>query len=449
MAGDERQGGTRRRMAFLPTAAVPIGLANGVAAVASVGTIILLTRLLTAEGFGYYAMVMALAMIVHNAGYFAIQSTLIRFHARARDAEAERRLATGIRIAFLIASVAVTILWALAVSWLGAAGLTGGLAVAGLVLLLLRGWLSLVQAWNRAMGRYWTFFALEALQSFGGLVLAVVALRLVPAQPAGAVWAAAAAAALAAACAPCLLLIPPHMRGVGRLLRELAAYGAPLAVVFLAGAALAVSDRLIIAVYAGPAAAGAYAVAFAIADRLMNLLLLPVPVSTKPALFAAWEERGQSAARPLLDRSARWLIAIGFPTATLLIFAPEPIARSLAGGGLAQDTARMIPWLAAGSLLSCLLSLHFTLAFQLSRKTVGMIPVVGIPALLNLVANLILVPSYGMIAAGWTTVGGYALAVLLAIVLGRRAVAVPFPIRSATLGLIGSGVLAAVLRFAT
>lgn len=446
MAGEEAEREERRRLAWLPDAAMPVALANIAVAAATLAAVVLLTRLLTAEGYGLYASVLGLVTIVQNAGFLAIQSSVLRFHARATDAGAKRRLATAVRIGFLAATLAAALVWALAVRWLGAAGVTPGLALAGLALLVLRGWLNVVQAWNRATGRNWAFFALEALQSFGALALAVLALALRPGEPAAVIWGAAAATAFACACAPALLLTPFRHRGAGALLRELAAYGAPLALVALAVAALAVSDRLIVAVHSGPAAAGTYAVAFAIADRTMNLLLQPVPTATKPALFEAWERGGAEAARPLLERSGRWLIAIGFPLAAVLAAAPEPVAELIAGGGLAMDAARVIPWLAAGSLLSCLLSLHFVLAFQLGRKTGRLLVAIAIPAALNIAANLVLVPRYGMIAAGWTTVGGYALAVALAVLIGRREMAIPVPLRTTAIAATGSALLFLAVR---
>ena len=56
-----------------------------------------------------------------------------------------------------------------------------------------------------------------------------------------------------------------------------------------------------------------------------------------------------------------------------------------------------------------------------------MLLVVGPPALLNVVANLLLLPVFGMRAAAWTTVGCYLIALLLAVAIGRRQIRVPFP----------------------
>jgi O-antigen/teichoic acid export membrane protein len=431
-----------------PTGAAPYAMAIAAGAAASVCSVIVLTRMLAAEGYGLYAAVLGLVTIVQNAGYLALQTSILRFHARADGAEARHRLATAVRIAFLVATVIVAAAWSVAVSWLGDAGVTAQLALAGLALLVTRGWLNLVQAWNRAEGRRWTFFLLEAVQSFGALLLAIAALELAPGAPEAAVWAAAAAGALAAALAPALLLAPVRTKETAHLLRELIAYGAPLTLVFFAGAALAVSDRLIVAVHLGAAAAAAYAVAFAVADRAINLVVLPVPLANKPVLFAAWERGGDAAARPVLERTAHWLIVLGFPAATILVAAPEPVAYLLAGGGLAGEAARMIPWLAIGALLSAFLTHNFSIAFQLTRRTHWMLVAVGVPATLNVAANLILVPRYGIAAAGWTTVGCYALAVALAVVLGRRHVRIPFPPRTAAVTLLACAALAALLRTA-
>lgn len=426
MRGVQAIVGAERRL--LGLVAGPYALANIGSAVASVVAVIVLTRLLAAQGYGHYAAVTGLVMIAQNAAFLPLQTAIIRFHARAADDAAIIRLASAVRLAFAVLTALTATLWWLAITWIDSAGVTGELALAGLAMLLLRGWLSFVQAWNRATFRPWTFLMLELLQSFGALVLAISVLQFLPNHPANVLWAGAAATALAAACCPKLAGLPFKFRGVTPLLGELLIYCAPLAVAFLASAILAVSDRLIIAAQLGAAAAGSYAVAFAIADRAMNLVLLPVPQASKPVLFAAWEAGGVVAARPVMLRSARWLIIAGLIMTTFLVIAANPLARLLAGPELAPAAAAMVPWLAVGSYLAGLHTHYFSLAFQLSTRTSRLIPVIVIPAVLNVAANLLLIPRFGIVAAGWTTVGGYGLALALAIALGRRHVVLPFPV---------------------
>jgi O-antigen/teichoic acid export membrane protein len=372
-----------------------------------------------------------LVVLGHSAFFFWLQTGIIRFHMRAGSGDGERRLATLIKAAFLGSSLLLLLLLlpvAMAARpWLAAAGLDGTLCVAGFFLLLLRGWLSLAQAWNRARGLAWRFAGLELVNGVGAILLALLALHFSPGDPVMAIAGAAGAGLLAIFLSPGPLTVRMETRELGPLLREVAAYGAPLSLVFLAGSLLAMSDRLLVAYLVGPAAAGIYGVAFAIADRAINLVMLPIPLAAKPLVFLAFERDGEAAARRLLENSAAGLMALGFPAAVVLMITPQPITALLVGGGMADPAAEIVPWLALGSLMSAFVSLHFSLAFQLSRRTIWMLAVVGPPALLNVVANLLLLPVFGMKAAAWTTVGCYLIALFLAVALGRRQMRVPFP----------------------
>jgi O-antigen/teichoic acid export membrane protein len=418
------------------TAALPVGVlagafpfaaANLMTALTSIAGIMLLTRLLDPAGYGRYAAILALVVLAHGALFSWLQSGIVRFHTRADGEADEARLATLIRFAFVASGLLLVLAAMVARPWLALAGLSGQLGLAGLLLAVLRGWLSLAQAWNRALGLSWRFARVEMVSSAGGLVLATLGLLALPGHPAVAVAGMAAGSAIAILMSPEPLRIRRETRSLEPLLREMLSYGIPLSLVFLAGSLLAMSDRLLITYLVGPVTVGVYSVAFAIADRAINLVMLPVPVAAKPLVFAAYERGGEAEAQRLLRESAGWLMALGFPAATVLILAPEPITALLIGGGMADRAAEIVPWLAVGSLLSAFVSLHFSLAFQLSRRTTWLLAAVGPPALLNIVANIVLLPRFGMIAAAWTTVGSYALTTILAVAIGRRHVRIPFP----------------------
>jgi O-antigen/teichoic acid export membrane protein len=141
-------------------------------------------------------------------------------------------------------------------------------------------------------------------------------------------------------------------------------------------------------------------------------------------------------------------MSIGLPITTLLVCSPGPLVALFAGGGLAAEAEAVVPWVAIGSLLGALLSLHFGLAFQLASRTGGMIAVLAPAAILNVVANLLLLPVFGMIAAAWTTVAAYAFALCLSACLGRRHHRIPFPVKDAMISAAACIPLAALLRFA-
>src|SRR5438270_893532 len=78
----------------------------------------------------------------------------------------------------------------------------GALGAAGLSVLLSRGWASVGQSWCRVMQRPWRFAAAQALQSLGGVVLALAGLKWRPGDPLLVLGAMACASLLAAAITP-------------------------------------------------------------------------------------------------------------------------------------------------------------------------------------------------------------------------------------------------------
>ncbi|HET7464270.1 MAG TPA: lipopolysaccharide biosynthesis protein [Longimicrobium sp.] len=405
---------------------------NLVSAGVGIAGVMLLSRLLPPAEYGVYAVTLSSATLAQMGLFLWLQTSVLRFAPAAPGADGLARLRAAVGRGYLAAAAAA--LFAGVALVLAGAPRARGAAAAGVLLLLTRGWVGIVQNWNRATGRAWRFAAIEAVNGVGMLSLAVAGLAARPGDALVPLLAVSAAALASLAVAPRVpgatpLAAPPAAPGVG--VGALWAYGMPLSLSAVALYVLAASDRLVVAALLGPAAAGAYAVGSVIADRSIGVVLTAVAAATKPMVFAAYERSGPEGARALLERVAGWMMALGFPAATLLVCAPGVVAGVLAGPALAPVAARVLPWVGAGALLAALLGLHFALAFQITRRTGDMVRAVAPAAALNLGANLVLLPRYGVIAAAWTTLGGYAVALATAVWLGRRHFAVPFPARHA------------------
>jgi len=430
---------------LLRTSALPFAIANSVAGIAAIGSVFLFTRLLTPHDYGVYASAIAAVLLLQNLAFFWLQSAALRLHSRIGIDRDAAQFGSAIRASYLLCAGFASLAWIGIAAWLLA---SAGAAVMllGWLLLVLRGWLTLANAWNRGHHRDWRYAASEVAASGGGLLLGAAAVWLRPADPSAPLLGAVAAAALAALLTPGLAFGPVRLRASAEQVRAFWRYGAPLALVSLTATMLALSDRLLLAGLLGPVAVGAYSVGYALAERPLNLILQPIGLASKPRLYKAYEAEGFAAARPLLARDARWFMLLGFPVTATLIAAPHRIATILVGPALSAMAAQVMPWVAIGSLLSCLTVLHFALAFQLSKNTGWTIAAIAPAALVNLVANLVLIPRYGFIAAAWTTAGCYALALGLMILLGRRHLRVPFPPGTLLCAGLSSLALAAFLR---
>jgi O-antigen/teichoic acid export membrane protein len=396
--------------------------------IASLLSVLVLSRLLPAEQYGRYATVLVLAGVVQTAGFHWLQSSIIRLHPEAEDDRGRALFAHAVRVGLALSTIAVAVAWTVGLFVLQSLSIDGMLlGVGGLSVLLSGAWAGVCLAWNRLTGPPWRFVTAQALQALGGLGLAIGGLAWRPEDPLVALGALVIASLLAAAVAR--FPVAGTFKGIHLVqpqLRQIWIYGAPLTAVALGHILLATSDRLLIAGSLGPAAAGAYAAASGIAGRALGLLLPPIALAVRPQVFIEFEQRGEGPARQLLNQMSGWLIALGLPVTILFVCAPHLMASAIIGSGLADAAAEVLPWTAIGALLSALLTLHFATAFQIAHRTKRMLLAIAPAAAFNLLSNALLLPRFGIVAAGWSIVAAYAIALALTIRLGNRYFRVPF-----------------------
>jgi O-antigen/teichoic acid export membrane protein len=406
----------------------PYAASNLASAVASLLLILVLSRLLSPEQYGQYATVLALVAVCQTAGFNWLQSSIIRLHPEEADDDGRALLGQAVRLDFVLSAIVVSVVWTIGVAALQPLSVDRMLlGIAGLSALLSGAWAAVGLSWNRVMARPWRFVAAQALQALGGLAFAIAGLAWRPGDPLVALMALSVASVLTAAVAP--LPLVGALKGFHRFrpqLRKIWSYGWPVTAVALGYVMLAISDRLLVASSLGPAEAGAYAAASGITNRTLGLLLTPIAFAIRPQVFAEFSQRGEDPAQQLLNRMSGWLIAIGLPVTTLFVCVPHSLASVVIGGELAGPAAEVLPWTALGALLSAFLTLHFATAFQISRRTKWMLVAVAPAVAFNILSNALLLPRFGIIAAGWSMVASYAIALVLAIRFGSRHFRVPF-----------------------
>ena len=388
----------------------------------------MLSRLLSAEQYGRYATVLVLAAVCQTAGFNWLQSSIIRLHPEEADENGRAQLARAVRIGFVLSAVVVSIAWTIGLAALEPLPVDRSLlGIGGLSVLLSGAWAAVGLSWSRVTARPWRFVTAQALQALGGLALAIAGLAWRPGDTFVVLVAFSIASLLAAAASR--LSIAGTLQGFRQILprlRQIWTYGAPLTAVALAYVILAASDRLLIASSLGPAAAGAYAAASGIAGRALNLLLPPIALAIRPQVFIEFNQGGEGPARRLLNRMSGWLIAVGLPVTILFVCVPRSLASVIIGSQLAGAAAEVLPWTAIGALLSAFLTLHFATAFQIARRPKWMLLAVAPAAAFNVLSNMLLLPRFGIVAAGWSMVASYAIALVLAIRFGNRHFRVPF-----------------------
>jgi len=210
---------------------------------------------------------------------------------------------------------------------------------------------------------------------------------------------------------------PPSLRS----LREPLLFSLPMILAVIAYVGYQSADRLYVALWSGIAAAGRYEAAYRLA-LLVNTVNLVTLKSFNPLFYSAHGRGDRHEAQALLRKTT---LQAGLWIALLVILLPllaihTPILEE--SYRTSPGVIRSIPLLAAG--LGCLGISFLWQAALLARgkaKTVSLIAVSS--ALINLGADIVLIPDMGEVGAAWGTFIAFAfmLTVTITIVKRRRA----------------------------
>jgi O-antigen/teichoic acid export membrane protein len=228
------------------------------------------------------------------------------------------------------------------------------------------------------------------------------------------------------------------------LLKELAAYGAPLALTFMLVLIVDLSDRLILGWLIGPEAVGGYAAAYDLAQQSLGMLTGVVHLAAFPLAVRAFETGGVAEARAHLQTSGYTLLAIALPATIGLVMLANNIATVMLGSEFRESAGVIMRWVALAVLVGTLKAYYLDYSFQLGRRMRTQVWTVGIAAITNVTLNLLLIPVHGPLGAAYATLGAFVAGFSVSWYLGRKIFPLPLP-RQLYKPLLASCGMAAVL----
>ena len=227
-----------------------------------------------------------------------------------------------------------------------------------------------------------------------------------------------------------------------RLLRRLAAYGLPLTATFALSFVVEMSDRFLIGWLVDASASGLYAASYDLPSHVLTVIFMIINLAAYPLAVRALEEAGPEAAVQQLRRNLILLLGLGLPSTVGLALLSPGIATLLLGAEFRPTALAVMPWVAVAALLANLKTVYFDLAFQLGQHTLGQVWVLGTAAIINLVLNLLLIPTLGAVGAALATLVAYVAGLGLSAWFGRRWFPLPFPVGDVGKLLLATGVMA-------
>jgi O-antigen/teichoic acid export membrane protein len=139
------------------------------------------------------------------------------------------------------------------------------------------------------------------------------------------------------------------------------------------------------------------------------------------------------------------MLLLTVPAAVGLALVAAPLSELMVGPALADGAAHVTPWIAASGLLAGLTTYYFHQAFTLGKRTTFLLVAMAVPAVANLILNIVLIPRFGLDGALWATLASYALGLTASAALGTRLLALPLPWLTLAQAAAASALMAAVV----
>ena len=392
-------------------------------------SLIVFTRLLSAEDYGRYALAYGVSSLGYTLFFTWIEAAMARYYPaeKREDVTAPILYGTLYRCFMAIALVFIGLSLLALSLWSGSEALKMAIGL-GLMSAVTRSLLKLVQEQRRSEGRVAQAAMIDMAMTIGGFGLGVIFIRM--GLGGGAILLGAGIMAL------CLLPFVAREdwgraikgRFDGVRLKDYAHYGFPIALSLILTLGLYTIDRFLVAHYLSEGDAGAYHAGYSLASRILDVLFIWFGAAGTPALIQALENGGVEALKAQARQQIMTMAIVLFPAVGGLIVVSEPLGSLMIGEALRERALLITPYIAIAALFSGLNSYYFLQAFTLAKRTLLLILAMSIPALANIALNIILIPTMGLIGSAIACCLSFGLGVLSAWALGLRVLALPVPI---------------------
>jgi len=207
-------------------------------------------------------------------------------------------------------------------------------------------------------------------------------------------------------------------------------YGFPGTVATLGAWALAFVDRYLLAALKDANAVGVYSIGNMIGDKAVAIPAAALLTATSPLLVAAYERSGRGEVERLIRAYTRVVLLIGLPVVAFVASASASVVVLLAGSVKFHEAAVVAPFVAIGSFVYALALIGST-GLMIARRSIFIACGAFIGVVVNVIANLLLIPPFGITGAAVATPIGMIAFLLGTQIWSRRYATWHFPYKTA------------------
>jgi O-antigen/teichoic acid export membrane protein len=227
--------------------------------------------------------------------------------------------------------------------------------------------------------------------------------------------------------------------------QELLRYGGPMSLALLFSYLTVAADRLLIGTFLGATAVGLYVAGYDLVHQAVSAVMGTISMAIAPHVYRSHAAGRIGQTRSNLSNLLLWQVAIGVPLAVLLLVAAPRLCALLLGGSYAAASVIVVQLIAISALLSNMRAFYFDMAFHIALRTDLILRILALVAIINVAANLVLIPIFGVVAAGYAAILSHAVGLLMSILIGRSVHRIP--LWSANLGKIFVAVAVMLLLY--
>lgn len=406
---------------------IPVNIAN---LIVSFGTVVILTRLLSAEEFGRYAIAVITMQIAHMLVFTWMEASAARFEARAeREGETASYLKTLYSLAAGVSLIA-GIVFAAFLFFLPISDVMKTVLAFAIGSTCLQVFFNIGMEVHKAahrIKRYSLSFSTQTLLSF---TIGIILILATPLRESGPFIGIIIGVIIVLAFD--LIFMLPRLKG-GTFdpvkAKTYAQYGIPISLSLILAIALSSADIYLIAAFMGEASAGEYNAGYNLANRSVEMLFIWLSMAVTPMAITAFEKSGSQVSETIMRDYGASLLWITLPAATGIALVTKD-AGFVLGESVRENAVLVMPWIAFAGVLNGFINYYIQRAFVLSGETKSFVWVLLAPFILNIGLNLWLIPAYGLMGAVFATIAAYSLGAVIAFVVARRYYPLPLPTKA-------------------
>jgi O-antigen/teichoic acid export membrane protein len=406
---------------------IPVNLAN---IIVSFGTVVILTRLLSAEEFGRYAVAIITMHFAHTMMFTWIEGAMARFQARA---ERENSVATHLKTLYLMAvgmCFIAAILYAAIIIFAPLPDTLKTVIAFAIGSTCVSVFINIGMEAHKAAHRIKRYSISFSTQTILGFAIGIILILATPLRETGP-FVGIILGALIVLSVDLLFMIPKLKGGVfdKEKMKTYTVYGIPLSLSLMLTYALNSADVYLIAGLMGEASAGEYNAGYNLANRSLEIIFVWLAMAVTPVAITAFEKNGSDVSQSIMRNYGATLLWITLPAATGIALVAKD-AGFIIGESVRDNAVMVMPWIAFAGVLNGFINYYIQRAFMISGATKSFVWVMVPPFVLNIGLNLWLIPIFGLLGAVYATISAYLFGAIIAFIVARKHYPLPLPIKA-------------------